>query len=225
MISLLVYLTRSIVLILTTWLICNFIGKKSLAQFTPYDVAILFIISNVISQPLVNKDLFKTAFGVILLSLSIIIISKLSLHNKFYGIDGMPSVLIANGNIKREELRKNNVNIYTLLSMLRVQGYNKISDVNFAILEPSGEISVIPKSAARPATTKELNLNIQEEGLAFAVIIDGIINKEVLPYLNIDETWILKELQQSFNVTLKDVFYAEVDSDKALTVNLYKEVS
>lgn len=70
MIALLVYLVRCFIMIIATWLICNFIGKKSLGQFTPYDVAILFIVSNVISQPLVNTDLFKTAFDVVTLSVS-----------------------------------------------------------------------------------------------------------------------------------------------------------
>ena len=224
MIVLLVYIVRCLVMILATWFICNFIGKKSMAQFTPYDVAILFIISNVISQPLVNKDLFKTAFGVIILSISIVIISRLSLQRKFYGIDGMPSVVIANGKLIKEELKKNHLNIYTLLSMLRLQGYNKIADVNFAILETGGQISVTPKSSARPPTTKEMKLKIPDEGLTFAVIVDGKINKSILPYVKIDEKWLLHELNKSYQAEPKDVFYAEVDSDKNLYANLYSEV-
>jgi len=224
MIVLLVYLVRCLVMIIATWLICNFVGKKSLGQFTPYDVAILFIVSNVISQPLVNTDLFKTAFGVVILSVSIVIISKLSLKRQFYGIDGMPSVVIANGKLIKEELKINHLNLYTLLSMLRLQGYNKIEDVNYAILEPGGQISVIPKSDARPPTTKEMNLNIPDEGLTFAVIVDGKINKRILPYVQINENWLVNELHSSYKVKPKDVFYAEVDSNKKLYVNLYKEV-
>ncbi|MBC7961148.1 MAG: DUF421 domain-containing protein [Vallitaleaceae bacterium] len=222
MLDLLVYLTRSIVLIITMWLICNFIGKKSLAQFTPYDIAVLFIISNVISQPLVNKDLFKTAFGVLVLALSILIFSMLSLKRFFYGMDGMPSVLIANGKLNRAELKRAHINIYTLLSMLRMQGYNKIEDVNFTILEPSGQISVIPKSDARPPTIKEMNLKVEDETLTYAVIVDGKINKRILPYVKITEDWLLKELQKSYHVKPEEVFYAEV-SDKKLYANLYKD--
>lgn len=224
MLDLLVYLIRSIVLILTMWLICNFIGKKSLAQFTPYDIAILFIISNVISQPLVNKDLFKTAFGVIILSLSIIVVSFLSLKRLFYGLDGMPSVIIADGKLNKEELKRNHINLYTLLSMLRSQGYNKLADVNFAILEPSGQISVIPKSDARPPTIKEMKLKVPDEALTFAVIVEGRINERILPYAKINEDWLVKELKNSFHAKPKEVFYAEVDSDKKLYANLYKEV-
>lgn len=224
MIDLLIYLIRSIVLIFTMWLICNFIGKKSLAQFTPYDIAILFIISNVISQPLVNKDLFKTALGVLILSLSIIIVSILSLKRLFYGLDGMPSVIIAGGKLNKEELKRNHINLYTLLAMLRSQGYNKLADVNFAILEPSGQISVIPKSDARPPTIKEMKLKVPDEALTFAVIVEGRINKRILPYVKINEDWLLKELQKSYHAKPDEVFYAEVDSDKKLYANLYKDV-
>jgi len=223
MISVLVYIIRCIVMILTTWLICNFIGKKSLAQFTPYDVAILFIISNVISQPLVNKDLFKTALGVIILAIGIVIISALSLHHRFYGIDGMPSVVIANGKLIKEELKKNHLSLFSLLSMLRIQGYNKIADVNYVILEPGGQISVVPKSSARPPTTDDMKLNIPEDGLTFAVIVDGKINKRILPYVKISEEWLLRELHSQYKAKPKDVFYAEVDSDKKLFVNLNKD--
>ncbi|MDF2506108.1 YetF domain-containing protein [Clostridium sp.] len=193
MLSLLVYIIRSFVLILTIWFICNFIGKKSLAQFTPYDVAVLFIISNVISQPIVNKDLFKTSAGVIVLAISIVIIY--------------------------------NINLYTLLSMLRVQGYNKVADVNYVILEPSGDISVIPKSSARPATTSEMNLTLPEEGLTFAVIVEGKINKNILTYAKINEDWLLRELHKNYKAKPKDVFYAEIDSDKKLYADLYKQTS
>ncbi|WP_125153461.1 DUF421 domain-containing protein [Clostridium rectalis] len=222
--ALFVYIVRCFVMILSTWLICNFIGKKSLAQFTPYDIAILFIISNVISQPLVNKDLFKTALGVVILAIGIIIISKLSLNNKFYGIDGMPSVIIAEGKLKKDELKRNHLNIYTLLSMLRIQGYNKLSDVNYAILEPGGQISVIPKSNARPPTIEEMKLNVPDEGLTFAVIVDGKINNNILPYTKISEDWLKKELRKSYKVKPEEVFYAEIDSNKKLYVNLYSEV-
>ncbi|WFD08851.1 DUF421 domain-containing protein [Tepidibacter hydrothermalis] len=222
MMNVLAYIIKSFMLILTTWLICNFIGKKSLAQFTPYDIAILFIISNVIAEPLVNKDLYKTTMCVILLSAIIIAISKLSLHRKFYGIDGMPSVVISDGKIIKNELKKNNISLYILLSMLRVQGYDKIADINYAILEPGGQISVMPKSKARPPTTEEMNLGVSDKKLSFAVVVDGRINENILTYANITREWLLKELEKQFNSNPGDIFYAEIDSDKSLYVDFYE---
>jgi len=69
-----------------------------------------------------------------------------------------------------------------------------------------------------------MKLNIPDEGLTFAVIVDGKINKRILPFVKINENWLLKELHNSYKTKPKDVFYAEVDSNKKLYANLYKEV-
>lgn len=223
MVSLLVYAIRCIILILGIWFVTIIIGKKSFSQFTAYDAGILMIISNVISQPLVNKDAFKTTFGVILLSLSIIIIGKLSLSNKFYRMDYQPSILIANGVINREALRKNHISVYSLFSMIRQQGYSKIADVNFVILEMKGNISVIPKNSARNVTIEDMNLAQPEQGLTFPVIMDGVIYKDMLQYSGVSEQWLINELMIKYKAKPKDVFYAEVDDQQTLFANLFSQ--
>ena len=92
------------------------------------------------------------------------------------------------------------------------------------VLEPGGQISVVPKSSARPPNTTEMNLNVPDEGLTFAVIVDGKINTQILPFVKIDEIWLLNELQKLYMAKPKDVFYAEVDSNMTLYANLYREV-
>ena len=220
MISLIVYCIRCLILILGIWFVSIIIGKKSLLQFTAYDVGILMIISNVVSQPLVNKDTFKTTLGVILLSLSIIIIGKLSLRRKYYRVDFTPSILVANGVIMKEELKKNHLNIFSLLSLLRVEGYSKIADVNFAFLELGGNISVMPKNSAKPVTVQDMNLALPEDSITFPVIMDGQIFKNILQYANITEEWLTNEIMNTYKVTPEEVFYAEIDNTKALYVNL-----
>lgn len=215
----LIYIGRCIILILATWFICSFLGKKSLAQFTPYDIAILFIISNVVSQPLVNKDTVKTAIGIIILACSVVIISRLSLFRWFYQIDGSPSILIDRGKINEKTLKKNHMNVGILLSMLRIEGYYKVSDVYYAILEPGGQLSVLPKVAARPATIEEVGLNIVQDGLSYSVITDGKINPSELEKASVTQAWLIQNLKKSYHVGVEEVFYAEVDSEKQLYVS------
>ncbi len=223
MISLLVYIIRCLILIFGIWFISIIIGKKSLAQLTPFDVGILMIISNVVSQPVVNKDSFKTTFGIILLSLSIIVIGKLSLNKKFYRVDYTPSILVANGVINKAQLKKNRLSIFTLMSMLRVQGYSKLADVNFVLMELGGDISVIPKNSAKPATVEDLNLQQPEDDITFPVIMDGEVFKDILPYVGIDEQWLRDELQRTYQTRPEDVFYAEADKSKTLYINRYTQ--
>jgi uncharacterized membrane protein YcaP (DUF421 family) len=107
---------------------------------------------------------------------------------------------------------------------IRIQGYFKISDINFAILEVGGDISVLPKSSARPATTKDLNLNPPEERLAFSVIVEGKINKKNVRQAKVSEPWLIDQLQQLYKANPEEVFYAEVDSSQQLFVDIYDKL-
>jgi len=84
----------------------------------------------------------------------VVIIGWISLRTKFYNLDAEPDIVIVNGKIDKEALKKNRMNLPFLLSLLRLQGYSKISDVEFAIIEPDGNLSVIPTSQSRPITPK-----------------------------------------------------------------------
>lgn len=218
MTGILIYLVRCGLVILTTWLVTNFIGKKSLARLTPYDLAILFILSNVAAEPLVNKDAFKTTIGVMILGLSMVGIARLSLTRPFKALDGTPSIVIAKGRIDREALKKNRLSIPMLLSMLRVKGYRGLAEVHYAILEAGGELSVLPKSGVQPVTLKDLKLQAPQETTSFPVIVDGELDREVLPHLNISEAWLLEKLKRHFHMDLEEVLYAEMDRDKGIVV-------
>ncbi|EIT85576.1 hypothetical protein A374_10073 [Fictibacillus macauensis ZFHKF-1] len=223
MTDLFVFIIRCLIIILATWLITNFIGKKSIAQITPYDLAILFIISNVAAQPLVSHDSFKTAFGMILLGLSIVLIARLSLLKVFYKLDSSPSVIIENGRINEAELKKNRMSIYMLRSLLRVQGYFKLADIRYAVLETTGDIAIIPKASARPVTTSDLTLSPAEEVLTYAVIIDGQLSEQALCAVHLTKQWLVHELQVQYQAHISDVLYAEVDDNHVLFVDLYKK--
>ncbi len=223
MVMFLVYALRSLILILAIWFIGVILGKKSLLQMTPFDLGILMIISNVISQPLVNKDVFKTSFGVIVLALGAILISRMTLKRRFYRMDFQPVILVSSGVMRRDALKKCRMSAFTLMSMLRAQGYNKLQDVNFAVFEAGGNLSVFPKNSARPVTVKDLALKQPEEGLTMPVIVDGQIFRDMLDYAKVDETWLRDQLHSQFMARPEDVFYAEIDDQKALYVNLMNE--
>ena len=221
--ALLVYAVRCIVMVLVIWAVSMVLGKKSLLQFSAFDIGILMIVSTVIAQPLVTKDLFKTAIGVAILLASIIVIGKLSLKSRFYRADCKPSVLIANGVIKKEELKKNHMSIHALLSLLRVQGVSRVSDVNFAILEVGGNISIIPRNSAKPVTVRDMDLPVADEGLTLPVVMDGVVFPDMLEAAGVTGQWLEDELERRYRCTPADVFYAETDGRRELYVNLYSQ--
>ena len=219
----LVYALRALILVLAIWLIGVILGKKSLLQMSAFDLGILMIISNVISQPLVNKDVFKTSFGVIVVALGAILIARMTLRRRFYRMDFSPVILVASGVMRRDALKKCRMSAFTLMSMLRAQGYNKLQDVNFAVFEAGGNLSVFPKNSARPVTVKDLALKQPEEGLTMPVIVDGQVFRDMLDYAKVDEAWLRNQLHSQFKTRPEDVFYAEIDDQKALYVNLMNE--
>lgn len=223
MVMFLVYALRALVLILGIWLVGVILGKKSLLQMTPFDLGILMIISNVVSQPLVNKDVFKTTFGILALALGAVAIAKLTLKRRFYRLDFAPVILVAGGVMRRDALKKCRMSAFTLMSMLRAQGYNKLQDVNFALFEAGGNLSVFPKNSARQVTVEDMGLKQPEEGLTMPVIVDGQIFRDMLAYAKVSEEWLRDQIDSLYRARPEDVFYAEIDDQRALYVNLMKD--
>ena len=192
--ELLVYAARCIATTLVAWLSVRIIGRRSIAQMTSYDFAAIMIMANVAAEPLVYKIGSKSLLGSLIIALMAVFIGWLSLRKKFYNVDARPSILIANGKALQDELGKNRMNLPFLLSLLRLEGYSNVSDVEFAILEPNGNLSVLPKSQNRPVQPKDLKINTDYEGLALPLVIDGEIQYNNLKYANLTIEWLYQEI-------------------------------
>lgn len=219
----LVYALRCVIVLSFTWLCVRLIGKKSISQMTSYDITALMILANVAAEPLVFKVNTKAFLGVLVITVLAVVIGKLSLNRKFYNFDAKPEIVIANSKVNREVLGRNGINLPFLLSLLRLQGYSKVSDVEFAIIEPNGNLSVIPKSQSRPVTPKDMNMNTKYEGLSLPLIIDGMVQYENLKYANLTMDWLNYEIRKCGAKDVEDVFLAEIDGSGELFVNLYDD--
>ncbi|MDP4180541.1 MAG: DUF421 domain-containing protein [Bacillota bacterium] len=216
------FIVRCIIVLLFSWLCVRIIGKKSISQLTAYDFTTLMIIANVASEPLVYKISSKAFLGSIVLAVLTVIIGWLSLKKKFYNLDMKPDIVIVNGKVDKEALKRNRMNLPFLLSLLRLQGYAKVSDVEFAIIEPDGNLSVIPTSQSRPVTPNDLKIETQYEGISLPLIIDGEIQYSNLKYAKLDREWLNGEIKKLGAAGTEDVFLAELDTTGKLIVDLYK---
>jgi len=219
----LVYIVRCILVMLFSWLCVRIIGKKSISQLTSYDFTALMILANVAAEPLVYKISSKAFLGSITIAAATISIGWISLRKKFYNIDSQPDILIVNGKVDMEGLKRNRMNLPFLLSMLRLQGYAKVSDVEFAIIEPNGNLSVIPRSQSRPVTPNDLKLDTQYEGISLPLIIDGEIQYNNLRYAGLDVAWLNREIGKTGVDGAEDVLLAELDTTGKLFVNIFKD--
>jgi uncharacterized membrane protein YcaP (DUF421 family) len=219
----LIYIIRCIIVLFFSWFCVRIIGKKSISQLTSYDFTALMIMANVAAEPLVFKVSSKAFLGSLTIAVLAIITGWISLNKKFYNFDSKPDIVIVNGKVDRETLRRNRMNLPFLLSLLRLQGYSKVSDVEFAIIEPDGNLSVIPTSQNRPVTPNDLKIDTQYEGITLPLIIDGEIQYNNLKFAKLDNAWLNQEIRKLGASRPDDVFLAELSTTGKLNVDLYKE--
>jgi len=215
-----ILLLKIFVLYLITIAIMRIMGKSTIIQMTPYDLVAIIIVGTVASEPLISTKFLPTVYALAILVVFHILFSKLTLWqwgNRFFL--GEPTILIKDGQIVEDNMEKARLSIAQLLSILRSKGYPKIADVEYAILEPIGEVSIIPKPENTPVTVQHLEISIEDDGLPISVIIDGRIQDKNLKLLGKSKQWLLERLTTQ-NLNVKDIIYAYVnEKTKKLTIN------
>ncbi len=218
-----IFFIKILTLYLVTIAIMRIMGKSTIVQMTPYDLVAIIIIGTLASEPLISTKFIPTIIALGILVLLHVLFSLLTLNqigNTLFL--GQPTLLIKKGEILEDNLEKAHLSVGQLLSILRSKGYPKVNDVEYALLEPIGELSVIPTAANTPVTVEHMNITIQDEGLPIAVIVDGKIQKHNLTLLDLDKDWLNKELEHQDSVP-KDIIYAYVnEKTKRLMINKRK---
>lgn len=130
-----------------------------------------------------------------------------------------PTVVVHNGKILESNMRRMRYTADDLTSQLRQQGTFSIADVEYAIVEPNGELSVLVKSQVAPLTPQDLQLPTPYEGVPSELVVDGVIIQQNLAQNNLDEKWLLEELKKQGIGSLQEVFYASLDTDGNLYVD------
>ncbi|MEA4827605.1 MAG: DUF421 domain-containing protein [Clostridium sp.] len=217
--EIIVLLAKAGVMMLVTWTCLRFLGKKSIADMTSYDLAATMILSNITAEPLVYKIVTKATIGGLAVTIVAVLIGIISLSKFFYNIDATPLVLVVNGKILKDELKKSRINIPLLMSELRLKGYQDLADIEFVIVEPSGKISVIPKSQSRPIQPSDLAITTSPINLSYSLIIDGRIMEDNLLFLKQDKSWLYQQLKAFGVSSVEEVLLAQIDSKGNLYVN------
>ena len=168
---------RALILYILVVIVMRIMGKRQIGQLQPFELVIAIMISELAAVPMQNTGI-PLVYGIIpILTLLILqlLISYLSIKSiRFRAlICGKPAILIEKGRIRESELRKEMYTLNDLLEQLRINNCPNVSDVEYAILETNGQLSVIPKSQKRPLTPEDMNIQPQAEGIVVDLIIDG----------------------------------------------------
>ncbi|MCY8234887.1 DUF421 domain-containing protein [Priestia endophytica] len=151
-------------------------GKTVLAQLTPPDLAAIVFLVTLSVSPIKANGIGQTIAGIITIIIVYILFFKFSLFrwlNRLF--IGQPSILIKHGKISKKELRKTRFSLVELLSAIRSAGYPNIKDLDYVILEPNGDLSILPNQSVVNLTPRPLNIETDYQGLPIAVIVEGKI--------------------------------------------------
>lgn len=222
-----ILLIRSIILYFIVVFIMRIMGKKQIGQLQPFELVIALMISELAAMPMQNTSipLFHGIIPIVTLLALQILISTLQLKSEVARLIfcGKPSILIEKGKINMKELKNNRVNLNDLMEELRLKDYYNLEDIEYAILETGGQISIIPKSELEAATRKDLNINTSQDMLPVTLILDGRINSKNLKLINKDRSWLNSQLSKRNIASADQVLLALLDSKGKLTYQLKKE--
>lgn len=218
---------RVFLALLFLFIATKLLTKRSLANLTYFDYIATTTLGTIAGNLAFNIKINILVFilSITLITLIIMLISYISLKYKplCKFLAGEPTILIQNGKILEYNLSKLNYSYNYLNQQLRQEGVFDINKVDFAILEPSGELSIKLKSQNRPLTPQNLHLSTEYEGLATEIILDGKILENNLQKNNFNQEWLYKELNKKGIKNIKEIAFAALSSNGNLYVDLYRD--
>lgn len=177
-----IVLIRTVILYLIVLFVIRIMGKAELSKMSPFQLIVVFMIAELASIPIESPDvsMITGVAAIFTLMFLQVLISFISLRSeKFKKIfSGRPSVLIDKGEINVKEMRALRITINDLMEQLRIGGAPSINDVDFAVMESNGELSIIQKAEKRPLTAEDASIAADSEVMPAVFISDGIIYYE-----------------------------------------------
>ncbi len=219
----LVLVVRTLILYSIVITAMRIMGKRQLGELQPSELVVAIMISDLASVPMQTIDipLLSGILPVLTLVVAEVITSYLSLKSKKIRkfLSGEPSIVIYNGHINEGELARLRFNIDDLLEELRANNCHDVSDVEVAVIETSGKLSVIPKDKARSVTVEDMGLkNVRCDGLPYTIVSDGTLNNDELVRSGKTMGWFEKEIKKQGIDSVKEIFIASLDAEDELFI-------
>ncbi|QMV39856.1 DUF421 domain-containing protein [Cohnella cholangitidis] len=217
---------RTLMAVIALFLFTKVLGKRQVSQMSMFEYITGITIGNLIGYISLDTDR-NWYLGVIAISVWALVslgIAYLQMKSKKMRdfIDSRGRVLIKDGKILEDNMKKERLTTDELMEQLRKKMAFKVADVEFAIMEPSGDVSVMLTKENQPLTPKHLGIKVGPEQEPQTVIMDGKIMDEPLATIGLNRAWLNTELEK-LGVNVDNVFLGQVDSYSQLYVDLYDD--
>ena len=205
---------RSIFLYIIVLIVMRLMGKREIGQLQPFELAISIMIADLASIPMTDTGIpiFNGIIPILGLLIMHLLISMINLKSSKAReiICGRPSILIYRGKINEKTLKKERFTINELEERLRGNNVINLGDVEYAILETSGQVTVIQKPDKRNTIPQDFNIMPEYEGIPYDLVIDGKVMKENLKEIGKDYNWLKKQVEK-FNMKPEEALVVTLD--------------
>lgn len=217
---------RSIIFLIVLLVLTKLLGKKQISEISFFEYVSGITIGSIAGEVIMGLDanIGHGVLAIAIFSIITLLVDVFSLKSKKFRdiVEGKGTIFIKDGKVMEDNLKKEKYSVEDLGSLLRQKDVFNVADVEFALLEPNGDLSVLLKKENRPLTPKDLNMPMPHEKEPETVIMDGTIINDSMAAARKDRNWLHKELDK-LGVTVENVFLGQINSYGELTVDLYDD--
>ena len=222
-----VVLVRAIISFFSLLIFARLLGKEQISQLTFFDYILGITIGSIASE--VTTDLSSRAWphwvGLFVWAALAYLMEIITMKWRYAAkiIEGEPTIVIMNGKIMENALRKMKFRVSDILQLLRNQEVFDLKQVDFAIIEPNGKLSLLKKPEHQPLTPKDMGIKVNPTGISTELVYDGMIIDENLKQMNKDRKWLMKEMKKQGINRESEVFLATLNDAGSLYIDKYDD--
>ena len=211
---------RAVVLYMIAVIAIRVMGKRQVGQLQPFELVVVIMIAEVASTPMENisQPILYGVLPVVALIVCHSILSAIVMWSEKIRVwlCGQPTILIRGGAICEKQLRRTAVTLNDLMEVLRMGGYQDIGQVETAVLETGGTVSVLPKASDRPLTPRDMGLTPPEEPLPFPLILDGMVQQDNLDRSGCSAVRLKQVIKELGYQSEKEILFLSVNGQKEI---------
>lgn len=223
----LVVFVRSLISFFSLLIFTRILGKEQISQLTFFDYILGITIGSIAAS--LSTDLSSRSWphwiGLITWAALGLLLEYITLKWRYVAkyLENEPTIVIMNGKIMEKTLKKMRFRVSDITELLRNKDIFDLTEVDFAIIEPNGQLSVLKKPEYQNLTPKDMYIQKKASGISSELIYDGILIEENLRQLDKDKNWLLNELKKQGITDISDVFIATLNPSGSLYIDLYND--
>lgn len=195
------------------FIITKVLGKTQITQITTFDFISALVLGELVGNAIFDHEvgIFNILYAVFIWGILIFVLEMITQKfSKTRGfLEGSPTIIIRQGQILRESLKKSKLDVNQLQHLIRSKGVFSIRELEYAILETDGTVSILKKAAYETPTKRDLQLNLEQVNIPITLISDGKVINDNLTEAGFNTTWLEEQLRQQNIFRVEEVMYAE----------------